>query len=792
MKRKSLLALIALLAIGLMVGCPTDDPGDNTTPTTTTPEDYGTNLVTEEAILAATGKGVTSVEKVTGGYEVTGTVTEHTPWYDPDNPPNPIPKDYRIQLEIQADPDDLEAYFSRANRYGITITFPNSTVKPIDEYTEGFQIYLENTKATANTAAWAGTWQHEYREEYEEIGGVGTMTINRDLTEPAESNEVGDYQHLVIVLKFEDTDEGEEYTFTISDVAVYGDSVESDAGRPAIHGDSALTDATYAQSATATALKVVATWTTDSSSYTYQWYSNTANSNTGGTILSTETTDTFTPPTTTLGTVYYYCVVTNPAAEKSVTTRAVKIEVNTDGVPTDPGLELWTPTAVAEPNGYVAFPDAAITGAGFYPTGGTIVKSGETYTVTAKTRLPTDGTGQTEITFTATDFAFKTGYYLSVTLPTDPTYKPIRLYSYMSAPTNYNSAVDVNAPADKFIGGKVDLHYTGTADANTQITLNIYWASDVTAGHDYVFTISVFKVAEESTEGPPPETPAIHETSKLTDATYELNATTVAELEVVATWTDNKANYTYQWYSNTTNSDTDGTIIGSATTEKFTPPVTAVGIVYYYCVVTYPTAGTSAKTRAVKITVTDEPILPPSFEVTRVHIYLQNSTSYAGPWNTQYDQDVFNGTFTDPATVTWASTALTGDDIGTYDQFIFDVHYPASAIGKDYEFTISDIYINIADGEDGEATKDTLTEAAILAGVRGGNAGNSYASQSSVVTKVSEGVYKVRMTVIQDYHWEDGALDAGITRLIITRADNTADVVSYGVKATLPVAFAED
>jgi len=285
--------------------------------------DYGTNLVTEAAILAATGTGGTAVTKVSEGvYSVSGTVTAYSNW-------NGSISDNRIVLNIQADPADADAYFAGANRYGITITFPNSEVKPIEEYTEGFQIYLENTKATDNTAIWAGTWKHEWPDEYNEIGGVGNMTINRDLAEPAESDEVGDYQHLVIVLKFDDPDLGEEYTFTISDVAVYGDSVEHFAGpeTPVIHGDSKLDDASYALGATAADLEVTATWTSNSSSYTYQWYSNTTNSNTGGSIIEDETEATFTPPTAADGTVYYYCVVTYPAEATSATTRAVKITV---------------------------------------------------------------------------------------------------------------------------------------------------------------------------------------------------------------------------------------------------------------------------------------------------------------------------------------------------------------------------------------------------------------------------------------------------------------------------------
>ncbi len=62
---------------------------------------------------------------------------------------------------------------------------------------------------------------------------------------------------------------------------------------------------TICQSGSATALSVTATGTT----LTYQWYSNTSNSNSGGTSISGATSSSYTPSTSTAGTLYYYCIV---------------------------------------------------------------------------------------------------------------------------------------------------------------------------------------------------------------------------------------------------------------------------------------------------------------------------------------------------------------------------------------------------------------------------------------------------------------------------------------------------
>ena len=49
-----------------------------------------------------------------------------------------------------------------------------------------------------------------------------------------------------------------------------------------------------------------------SSLYNYQWYFNTTDTNSGGTLINGATNNTYTPDNTTIGTLYYYVVVTQP------------------------------------------------------------------------------------------------------------------------------------------------------------------------------------------------------------------------------------------------------------------------------------------------------------------------------------------------------------------------------------------------------------------------------------------------------------------------------------------------
>jgi len=83
--------------------------------------------------------------------------------------------------------------------------------------------------------------------------------------------------------------------------------VQISVGTSIITSQPSTTVQNYCLNGTATALSTTAV----GSSITYQWYSNTTNSNSGGTLISGATSASYTPPTTTAGTKYYYVIVTN-------------------------------------------------------------------------------------------------------------------------------------------------------------------------------------------------------------------------------------------------------------------------------------------------------------------------------------------------------------------------------------------------------------------------------------------------------------------------------------------------
>ncbi|MFN8416247.1 MAG: hypothetical protein U0U66_07945 [Cytophagaceae bacterium] len=92
---------------------------------------------------------------------------------------------------------------------------------------------------------------------------------------------------------------------------------------PAITAQPSTSTQTLCSSATATAISVTAT----GAGLTYQWYSNTSNSNSGGTIISGATLASYTPSVT--GAKYYYCIVSGTCTPAATSNVSGLITINT-------------------------------------------------------------------------------------------------------------------------------------------------------------------------------------------------------------------------------------------------------------------------------------------------------------------------------------------------------------------------------------------------------------------------------------------------------------------------------
>jgi len=277
--------------------------------------------------------------------------------------------------------------------------------------------------------------------------------------------------------------------------------------------------ATYTQNQTATALSVTAE-VTDGGTLSYQWYSNTTSSASGGTPIGTNS-NTYTPPTTATGTLYYYVVVTNTnnsvngTKTATFTSNAIKITVDEivnaqpPNIGTQPQTATYTQNATATPLSVMA----SVT------DGGTL-----SYQWYSNTTSSTSG---------GTPIGTNSNTY------TPPTTATGTLYYYVAV-TNTNNSVN------------------GTKTATTTSSVAMV-------------TVNTLVNAQNPSISAEPKT-----------AIYIKNATATA-LSVTASVTDG-GTLSYQWYSNTTSSTSGGTPIGTNSNTYTPPTTATGTLYYYVVV----------------------------------------------------------------------------------------------------------------------------------------------------------------------------------------------------------------
>ncbi|MCG9793391.1 PKD domain-containing protein [Flavobacterium algicola] len=354
---------------------------------------------------------------------------------------------------------------------------------------------------------------------------------------------------------------------------------------------------------------------------TYQWFSNNANNNTSGTALSGETNPTFSPPTTALGTVYYYCEITftsggcsliktNPTA---VTIRP-NITVTTQPTPTQNlcvGVTIPTALTVSITGGTGTFSYQWYSSTNNSNTGGTVIPSATTaiYTPPAfntegiyyfYVMVSSNGNGCTPITSNVAEI----NVYADPTLSTQPIVLqslcqgavPANLevvatggnglysYQWYSHTTNFNSGGTI-------ISGATSATYT---PLTTTVGTKYYYAiiKQTTLGCQVNSAVASVTIITAPTITSQPSSSTVCQGGSPT-------ALSVSYANGVGT-------PTYQWFMNTSNTTTNATPILGATNASFTPTASSVGITYYYCLITLPSGGCSSLTSNIAaVTVTN-------------------------------------------------------------------------------------------------------------------------------------------------------------------------------------------
>ena len=444
------------------------------------------------------------------------------------------------------------------------------------------------------------------------------------------------------------------------------------------------TGATYCQDGTATALTVSATGT---GTLTYQWYSNTTNSNSGGTSLGSSNganTASYTPPTSTAGTTYYYVVAGSDCG--NATSDAVAVTVN-------PSTTIGT-----QPTGATYCQDGTATALTVSATGtGTLTY--QWYSNTTNSNSGGSSLGSSNGANTAS--------YTPPTSTAGTTYYYVVAGSDCGNATSDAVAVTVN-PSTTIGTQPTGATYCqdGTATALTVSatgtgTLTYQWYSNTTNSNSGGTSLGSSNGANTASYTPPTSTagttyyyvvagsdcgnatsdavavtvnPSTTIGTQPTGATYCQDGTATA-LTVSATGT---GTLTYQWYSNTTNSNSGGSSLGSsngANTASYTPPTSTAGTTYYYVVVTGTCGSSSSNPVAVNvdetpvagsiaITASSNPSSDPAYqsmlcEVTSTHPSNSATFTISGASGTVTWEQLTNGSTWIPASGTTNANSFT-------------------------------------------------------------------------------------------------------------------------------------
>ena len=336
----------------------------------------------------------------------------------------------------------------------------------------------------------------------------------------------------------------------------------------------------------------------------YQWFSNTTNSNTGGTNLGSGSgaqTATYTPPTSSAGTLYYYVEVTGTCPTPDVSAVATVTVIHS------PAITVYSPLSFVN-----TICEGSSTSFGVTATGGgtlsylwEVSTNGGGSWSTVANAAPYSGIGTNTLSISNTPVGLN-GYLYRVTVTNS-----------CSSVTSTNGTLNVNA-APAITAEPLETQSVCQSSSPSDLTvtatgysLTYQWYSNTTDSNSGGTNLGSGSGAQTATFTPPTSTlgttyyyvvvsslcgaPLASEASEVIVAapfsilTEPITTQTVcqnddaSEISVEA----DGGTLTYQWYSNTTDSNSGGTSLGAGAQSPFyTPSTSTAGTTYYYAVVT--------------------------------------------------------------------------------------------------------------------------------------------------------------------------------------------------------------
>ncbi|MFB9325551.1 S-layer homology domain-containing protein, partial [Paenibacillus aurantiacus] len=501
---------------------------------------------------------------------------------------------------------------------------PSITTQPSDK-TVNVGGSANLTVAASGGVALSYQW---YSNTTNSTSGGTLITGATSATYAAPTGTAGTTYYYVVVMNTDVSASGQQTATATSSVARVQVNALTNAAVPSI--DTQPSDKTVNVGGTAN-LTVAAS---GGVALSYQWYSNTTHSTSGGTLISGATSATYAAPTGTAGTTYYYVIVTNTDTgatgqqTATATSSVAKVQVNALTNAAAPSIDTQPSDKTVNVGGTANLTVAA--------SGGVALSYQWYSNTTNSTSGGTLITGATSATYAAPTGTASTTYYYVVVTNTDTGAKGQQTATATSsvakvqvnALTNAAAPSITTQPSDKTVnvGGTANLTvaasggvalsyqwYSNTTNSTsggtliTGATSATYAAPTGTAGTTYYYVVVTNTDSSATGQNTATATSSV--------AKVQVNALTNAAAPSIDTQPSDKTvnegspatltvaasggvTLSYQWYSNTTNSASGGTLITGATSATYAAPTGTAGTTYYYVVVTNTDTGATGQQTA--------------------------------------------------------------------------------------------------------------------------------------------------------------------------------------------------
>jgi len=362
----------------------------------------------------------------------------------------------------------------------------------------------------------------------------------------------------------------------------------------------------------------------------YQWFSNTTNSNTGGTLLNGQTSASVTPPTTNLGTLYYFCVITQSVSGCETTSDTSEVIIVAAPIITSqpiPGQDVCLDgnTTNNAQLLQVAFTNGAGTASYQWYSNTTNATTGGSLIAGATTDNylpPTDAVGELfyyfEITFSqgGCNSIFsntaRVGVFPQPAIVMQPLNTQAICEGGMIMPLSIAVTGGTGNITYQWYSNTTNFNTGGTAISGA--TLDSYTPPVFNMAGDFYFYavatldgIGCGSAASDVSEVNVVPDPDV--TSQPLASQTHCQGAVPNDLNIVAA--NGIGTFSYQWYENISNSAAGGTLISGANGASFTPDTNAIGIFYYYCEITQAALGCDVTSVVASL----EVIPAPSFSI---------------------------------------------------------------------------------------------------------------------------------------------------------------------------------